>query len=219
MGPLLRIRCPRGPLDGYALIGETRKVALASLSLGPLIQHPPEEEMSPIVPDEKDWTVVLSAPCSECSHDVRHSDPEDIMAQLPEQIDRLVAVLDRPAARERQNPSRWSDQEYVVHVAEMLQVMVQRLNLMLSQDAPTFPNWDQDRAADEGDYRALEPAVAAQRLRAAASDFNTRIQGISPQDYTRRGLRSNGAAFTITTLLQYAWHDVLHHLWDVRATS
>ncbi|MGR6900166.1 hypothetical protein [Glutamicibacter sp. BSL13] len=45
----------------------------------------------------------------------------------------------------------------------------------------------------------------------------TRLDGISPHEYSRKGLRSNGAAFTVASLAQYAWHDVLHHLWDIKA--
>lgn len=171
--------------------------------------------MNQIIPDDKDWTVVLKEPCAECAQDVRSVTPEDIVAELPQKVDRLLRVLDRPAARERLDPARWSEQEYVLHVARMLQVMVQRLNLMLTGDAPTFPNWDQDRDAKEGNYNLLDPDRAATELRDAASDFATRLQGISPHDYDRRGLRANGAAFTIVSLTQYAWHDVLHHLWDV----
>lgn len=172
--------------------------------------------MTRIVPDEKDWTVVLKEGCAECGHDMRSTTPEDIVQQLPHQVQRLLAVLDRDQARERVDPARWSDQEYVVHVAQMLDVMVARFGLMLNQDEPTFENWDQDLAAERGHYNELSASQAANALREAASRFADRLEGISPHDYHRTGLRSNGAAFTITSLAQYAWHDLLHHLWDVK---
>lgn len=172
--------------------------------------------MSQIIPDDKDWTVVLKEPCHECAQDVRSATPEDIVGQLPQKVDRLLSVLDRSTARERPDPARWSEQEYVVHVARMLQVMVHRLNLMLTEDDPVFPNWDQDQDAIEGNYNLLAPDRAATELRESATDFAARLQGISPHDYHRKGLRSNGAAFTIVSLAQYAWHDVVHHLWDVK---
>jgi len=173
--------------------------------------------MSEIVPDDKDWTVVLREICSECAHDVRGVTPEDIVAELPSKVDRYLLVLHREHARERTDPKRWSEQEYAVHVADMLQTMVLRLNLMLSEDEPTFASWDQDEAAEQGKYNELDTEEAAQRLRGAAAVFSNRLEGISPHDYHRKGLRSNGAAFTVTTLAQYAWHDVLHHLWDLKA--
>lgn len=173
--------------------------------------------MEGIVPDDKDWTVVLDEICTECAHDVRSTTPEEIVDELPDKVDRYLLALHREHARERTDPSRWSVQEYVVHVAEMLRVMVLRFNLMLAEDEPTFPNWDQDEAAEQARYNELDPEEAASRLRAASAMFMTRLDGISPHEYSRKGLRSNGAAFTVASLAQYAWHDVLHHLWDIKA--
>lgn len=171
--------------------------------------------MSQIIPDDKNWTFVLESVCAECSYDVRDVSPEDVVAQLPEYVEHYVPFLMREEARTRINPQRWSDQEYVVHVAEMMVVMNQRLDLMLSQTDPTFPNWDQDQAAEEGNYNSLSAAEAEQKLRSAAADYAAKLQSIEPSLYSRKGLRSNGAAFTVETLTQYAWHDIVHHLRDL----
>ncbi|MFC9935404.1 DinB family protein [Glutamicibacter sp. NPDC127525] len=171
--------------------------------------------MSQIVPDGKDWTVVLDTVCAQCAVDVRGISPGDAMAQLPVCVDRYIEVLARPDAQTHTNPARWSDQEYVAHVAEMLQVMTGRLDLMLEHDDPEFPNWDQDRAADEGNYNSLPAGQVAELLRESAARYAAKLSSIGPAQYSRRGLRSNGAAFTIETLNQYAWHDVMHHLWDL----
>ena len=173
--------------------------------------------MSPIIPDDKNWTFVLDSTCSECGQDVRRTSPSDVVSELPSVVERYLAVLERPAARIRQREDRWSEQEYVVHVAEVFEVMTQRLELMMDLDAPTFPNWDQDAAAEAGKYNELEPQRAAEQLRTAADRFAATLWNIESSDYQRTGLRSNGSAFTIATLAQYAWHDVLHHLWDLDA--
>lgn len=168
-----------------------------------------------IIPDTKDWTIVLSEPCTQCGANVSEVNLSQIAAQLPQKVAGLVAVLVDDDAARRTQPGRWSKQEYVVHVAQMLQVMVARLDLMLTQDAPTFPNWDQDEAAQAGKYNELSPQQAQAQLEQAAAQFSGALAAIDPADYSRSGLRSNGAAFTVVSLAQYAWHDVLHHLWDV----
>ncbi|WP_404289405.1 DinB family protein [Glutamicibacter arilaitensis] len=173
--------------------------------------------MTEIIPDDKNWTFVLESVCTECHHDVRQVSPAAVIEQLPQLVDRYLLALHRPQARERTSPTRWSDQEYVVHVADMLVTMTRRLELMSTKEDPTFPNWDQDQAAEKANYNALEVDEAAARLRAAASLYSNRLARISSTDYGRKGLRSNGAAFTVTTLNQYAWHDVLHHVWDLKA--
>lgn len=173
--------------------------------------------MSQIVPDTKDWTVVLREPCTQCGQDVRATTLDDVIEHLPQAVNRLLGVLERPAAAERTDPARWSDQEYVMHVAQMLPVMIERLTMMRTMYVPTFPDWDQDRAAQDGDYNALGREAVREALRAASERYRAALAQVPEADLTRRGLRSNGAAFTVLSLTQYAWHDVLHHLWDVRA--
>lgn len=173
--------------------------------------------MSEIIPDDKNWTFVLDSTCHECHHDVRHVSPRDVIELLPQIVDRFQLVLQRTNARIRSNPARWSDQEYVIHVADMLMVMEHRLELMAANDSPTFPNWDQDQAANNGNYNSVAAQDAKIRLQAAAGKYSRRLASFAPEDLTREGLRSNGSAFTVTTLNQYAWHDVLHHVWDLKA--
>lgn len=172
--------------------------------------------MSRIVPDDKDWTVVLQRVCEQCAYDVRRISLDDAIAQLPVLVERYLQALARPDAQQRTDPARWSDQEYVAHVADMLLVMVQRLDLMLDQRDPVFPNWDQDQAAEAGDYNSLAASAVAERLREAATRYAAKLSSIEAPEQARRGLRSNGAAFTVETLNQYAWHDLVHHLWDLK---
>lgn len=178
-----------------------------------------DERMSGIVPDQKNWTFVLDSLCPECEYDVRSVSLRDVIEQLSHGVERYVKVLDRPQARVRTNPARWSDQEYVTHVAHMLVIMNQRLDLMLTKDEPTFPNWDQDLAAEQGNYNALEPMDVISQLREAAKNYANKLDAIPASSYSRRGLRSNGSAFTVQTLNQYAWHDFVHHLWDLESDS
>ncbi|WP_313811949.1 DinB family protein [Glutamicibacter sp.] len=171
--------------------------------------------MSQIIPDDKNWTFVLDSVCQECNYDVRSITPDDVVSQLEDYVERFVPLLSSPQARTRTDPARWSDQEYIVHVAQMLLVMEQRLVLMLENTEPTFPNWDQDQAAEEGDYNQFSAEEAEAMLRAAAEAYGAKLASIDLVDYSRRGLRSNGSAFTVETLNQYAWHDLVHHLWDL----
>jgi len=175
--------------------------------------------MSEIVPDQKNWTFVLESVCPQCRYDVRAVTPADVIGQLPDGVERYVAALSRPQARVRTSPARWSDQEYAAHVAQMLEIMNGRLDLMLQHDDPTFPNWDQDQAAAEGNYNALEPGDVVTRLRDAATKYAQKLGSIDEASYSRRGLRSNGSAFTVESLNQYAWHDFVHHLWDLDSSA
>ena len=87
--------------------------------------------------------------------------------------------------------------------------------LMLTEDDPTFANWDQDETAIAERYSEQDPEVVADELEAAAQTLRRPGSGAHPGAADRTGRRSNGAEFTVVTLLQYFLHDVIHHLWDV----
>jgi hypothetical protein len=92
-----------------------------------------------------------------------------------------------------------------------------RLALMLTEDDPEFDNWDQDATSIEDDYASQDPATVAVDLGLAAEALADRFDAVQHEQWSRRGLRSDGSAFTVETLSRYLVHDPVHHLWDVGA--
>jgi hypothetical protein len=88
---------------------------------------------------------------------------------------------------------------------------------MLREDAPAFPNWDQDATAVATRYHAQDPAEVAAELRDAATDVQDAFASVEREQWQRTGVRSDGSVFTVETLGQYFLHDLAHHLADVRA--
>jgi hypothetical protein len=169
-----------------------------------------------IEPDTKDWTWVLRRRCDECGAEVGALTPADVASVVRDAVPRWQAVLARPDAGERPDASTWSPLEYAAHVRDVFRVFRERLALMLEQDGPTFPDWDQDAAAVAGRYDAQAPGTVAAELAEAGSAVADGFDAVPEGGWERPGLRSNGSAFTVRTLGQYFAHDVLHHLHDVR---
>lgn len=172
---------------------------------------------TPIPPDTKDWTWVVDRPCPECGFDpgsvTRGTLPARIAATATPWPDRLA----RPDARDRPDPTVWAPAEYAAHVRDVAGVMAARLRLILDEDDPRFPNWDQDAAAVEGDYPSTDPARVTTELQAAVGALAAAYGAVADEEWDRPGLRSNGSVFTAWTLGVYALHDLEHHLHDVGA--
>jgi len=101
-----------------------------------------------ITPDTKDWTWVLERPCPECGFDTQGFAVEAVPGMIMANTAAWQAALDGASdARVRPEPSKWSPLEYACHVRDVFRLYDQRLELMLSQDDPLFPNWDQDETA------------------------------------------------------------------------
>jgi hypothetical protein len=169
-----------------------------------------------IVPDSKDWTWVLERPCPECRFDTSSIG----FSELPSLIGANAAgwheVLSGPgdlAARPAQD--KWSPLEYGCHVRDVFRLYDYRLSLMLTQDDPLFPNWDQDDTAVAERYDSQDPAAVATELAEAAEVIASSFAAVEPAQLSRQGRRSDGAQFTVETFGRYFIHDPVHHLWDV----
>ncbi|WP_258805634.1 DinB family protein [Pseudarthrobacter sp. NS4] len=169
----------------------------------------------PIVPDEKDWTWVLSRPCPECSFDATTVTPSTVPGNIENILPRWRAVLRRSDVAERPNDNTWSALEYACHVRDVFSLFDQRLNLMLDSEDARFENWDQDQTAIDRDYANADPAVVSAELTAEGKQAAESFAGVREAEWGRKGLRSNGSEFTVLTLAQYFLHDVVHHLHDV----
>jgi hypothetical protein len=89
---------------------------------------------------------------------------------------------------------------------------------MITQDAPLFPNWDQDATAIAERYGEQHPLTVAAELSQAAQAIANRFAAVTGDQWQRTGNRSDGASFTIETFARYFIHDPVHHLYDATGT-
>ena len=172
-----------------------------------------------VVPDTKDWTWVLDEPCPECGYDASAVTVDRIPEIIRDNATTWEAVLTLADAATRPDPTTWSPLEYACHVRDVHRIFAVRVALMVDEDQPTFPNWDQDETAIEEQYADQDPAVVGPELMDAAEAVAERYESVPPGAWSRRGLRSNGSAFTVESLGLYHLHDLVHHAWDVRAAA
>jgi len=168
-----------------------------------------------IVPDTKDWTWVLERPCPSCGFDPVAIDARETGQAVRDRTAPWAAILARADVRERPRVDTWSPLEYGCHVRDVCRTFDGRLVQLLTEDDPTFENWDQDATALELRYDLEDPASIAGELEASADVLSTRFASVTADQWERTGTRSNGSRFTVATLGVYCVHDLHHHLSDV----
>ena len=126
-----------------------------------------------------------------------------------------VPRLSGAGVRDRPQPTVWSTLEYGCHIRDVHRIFNHRVRLMLDEDEPRFPNWDQDETALADDYGSQDPATVATELFDAADIVADTYTGVPADAWSRRGLRSNGSEFTVATIAIYHLHDIVHHAHDV----
>lgn len=169
-----------------------------------------------IEPDSKDWTWVLQRQCPQCGFNSAAFPREQLGERIRANARSWVGALDLPDLRLRPAPKVWSPLEYACHVRDVNALFAQRLALMLSQNAPTFANWDQDATAVAQRYDLADPQAVARELADAADKVAGIYDSVVDRQWQRQGLRSNGSAFTVESLGRYHLHDIVHHLHDIR---
>ena len=174
-----------------------------------------------IAPDDKNWTWVVERLCPECGFDASACRADEV-AQL---VRENVAMWRRLEAEGmiragRPDDSTWSTLEYACHVRDVYRRYEQRITLMLTEDDPLFPDWDQDASAVDDRYDEQNPTAVAAELTAAGESLATVLDAVGDDQWDRLGRRSDGSAFTVETISRYMIHDPVHHVWDVtRQTS
>ncbi|MFT4218687.1 MAG: DinB family protein [Micropruina sp.] len=163
--------------------------------------------------DTKDWTWVIAQGCPECGWAPPPS--TEIALRVRATVPRWHAVLRRPDVAARTRPERWSALEYGCHARDVCRVFDGRLTQLLTEDEPTFADWDQDAAARDGHYFAEDPATVSDAYAEAAGRIAAGFDAVRDDQWQRRGTRSNGSEFTVATLGAYFLHDLEHHLADV----
>ena len=170
----------------------------------------------PITPDTKDWTWVLERTCPECGFDVTSFEREEMGNLIRSNVSQWRGLLEHPKVRDRPSDDRWSGLEYACHVRDVYELYDERLRMMLEQDDPDYPNWDQDAAAVEGRYPDQDPATVAAEIARAGEALAARFDSVEGAAWERTGNRSDGARFTVESFARYLIHDPVHHVNDVR---
>jgi hypothetical protein len=170
-----------------------------------------------MIKDTKNWTWVLERRCEECGFDASavgrtHLGPLALRAAHD-----LRRALAGPSVTVRPSGQVWSPLEYGCHVRDVFAIFHERLSRMLTEENPTFANWDQDETAVSERYGEQDPAVVSVALVHNAERLASAFAEVTEWD--RTGRRSDGAEFTVLTLGQYLVHDPVHHVWDVTQTQ
>lgn len=168
-----------------------------------------------ITPDTKDWTWVLDRTCPECRFDVQEFPPDYAGLLIRQGAERMRTLLNDRRAGTRPSPDVWSGLEYACHVRDVFRLYEERLIMMLDQDDPLYPNWDQDETAVRDKYEEQDPERVGLELEEASESLASRFDALDDHDWMRKGRRSDGATFTVESFARYLIHDLYHHIHDV----
>jgi DinB family protein len=108
---------------------------------------------------------------------------------------------------------KWSALQNLAHVGRHHEIMLERLQRVLAEDAPTFPPYRETDDAGWAEWEALPPAALWERLadrRAALEAFAARL---TPEQAARTGVHARFGPMDVARWLEFFLVHEAHHLY------
>lgn len=137
--------------------------------------------------------------------------PLEVQAELAAWLEQRTAGLDDVTLRRLEAPGKWSVIEVIQHLADTEMVYGYRIRMILAQDRPPIPGYDQDAWARDFRYRdgPLDDALAQIR---ALRTRNLRLWlTLDRAQLERQGMHSERGPESVGhTLRLIGAHDLVH---------
>ena len=156
--------------------------------------------------------------CVECGFDWEGpvGQLSEQLGRMPQEFEEAFAGREEAILRTRPEPSIWSPLEYAAHTRDVLAWYEERIRRVLTEDRPQLIAVGWSAATEERRYHreATSPVLAG--LAEAATALCHLFESLSPGEWKRVGIGSEGDDRTVLILARRAVHEAVHHLLDVR---
>ena len=149
------------------------------------------------------------------------TDGGDGMATLEEQLARMERTADDFAAAirgaseaalsKRPDGKNWSAREVVCHMRDTEESFMQRFQLLLAMDEPTFLGVEPDRWAEERQYGRNDAGEAVVAFRKRRDESLAFLRHLKPEQWERAGVHATRGRMSVKDFVGLmAWHDDNH---------
>lgn len=162
--------------------------------------------------------------CEECGFVYSSVSPEEAAEKLRSFGRRYRAPLTRFLAgedgdailRQRPEPDVWSALEYAAHVRDAVRFNGYMARRTLTEDHPTMPAPNPDKAAADNNYNDEDPAEVAAGIEERAEKLAVMVDSTDASSWDRAAAwEGRDGDFTAIYFVRNAVHEGHHHLLDV----
>ena len=110
---------------------------------------------------------------------------------------------------------KWSAHEQLAHLARYHQIFLQRIDRILTEQAPEFPRY---RAEDDPEWPAwtgLPTSHLLVRISSMRSKLMARLRSLSKEDFERTGVHPKFGPMSLSLWLEFFLVHEAHHLYVV----
>jgi uncharacterized damage-inducible protein DinB len=123
----------------------------------------------------------------------------------------LRGLTQEKAAQTKDGPNGWSIVEVVCHLCDFEEIYYERLQLVMAEDCPTVPLYNQEELAVKNDYAHQDLRATLKTLTERRQRLVDWLSTLSAADLQRKGIHPTSGEFDIAgTAINIALHDINH---------
>lgn len=111
-------------------------------------------------------------------------------------------------------PGKWSAHEQLAHLARYHQIFLQRIERILTEQAPAFPRY---RAEEDPEWTwaSLPSQQVLVRISSMRAKLMARLRSLSEEDFQRTGIHPKFGEMSLSLWLEFFLVHEAHHLYAV----
>ncbi len=138
-------------------------------------------------------------------------DPFAVQEATVDELRRLTAGLSRQELTRREAPGKWSILQVVCHLADTEIVYGYRMRLILAEDDPDVPAYDQDLWAENLGYQESDLGTALDELEAGRDSTLRLLRRLDEGQWRRKGRHAERGLESVRHIFRLlAAHDLIH---------
>ncbi|MGC2697619.1 MAG: DinB family protein [Candidatus Angelobacter sp.] len=110
-------------------------------------------------------------------------------------------------------PGKWSAHEQLAHLARYHQIFLQRIDRILTEQAPQFPRYRAEDDPDWASWSGLPTQQVLVRLSAMRSKLMARLRSLSEEDFKKTGVHPKFGVMDLSLWLEFFLVHEAHHLY------
>jgi len=136
----------------------------------------------------------------------------EILGSTPEKIRREISGLSPRQLKARPAPDKWSIQEILAHLDDVEELgMRARVAVMIEQEEPSLPPFDQERRAIEQKYDQRDPLGTLDHFARQRKANVKWLRTLKPAQLRRKGHHQAVGEITAGEMIhEWAFHDLGH---------
>lgn len=110
---------------------------------------------------------------------------------------------------------KWSAHEQLAHLARYHQIFLQRIDRILSEQAPEFPRYRAEDDPEWPEWKGLPTPQLLVRISSMRAKLMARLRSLSEEDFARTGIHPKFGAMSLSLWLEFFLVHEAHHLYVV----